>query len=186
MTKLQLQLQLLPGPGPSSSPTITLNSLLAGSLFLPAMFDTNTLNSYLDPHSSPVTLYSCPVILFLEFQCTNLPSELGLLYSISYFSSGSPPSWGGRVHFRMKLVAFSNETVLVMLNGPLGGPVFERKFRTFLLWIVLLRFVVRVDALWSLWCLTSQDVGLFETPFGCRHAIFHHPTNVCWNTGLFT
>ena len=132
-TITKLQLPLLPGPGPSSSPMITLNSLLAGSLFLPATFDTNTLNSYLDPLSSPVTLYSCPVILFLEFQCTNLPSELGLLYSISYLSWGSPPSWGGRVHFSMKLVAFSNVIVLVMLNGPLGGPVFERKFRTFLL-----------------------------------------------------
>ena len=129
------KLQPLPspvvGPGPSSSPLVTLNSLLAGSLFLPAMLNTNTLNWYLDPLSSPVTLYSCPVILFLEFQCTNLPSELALLYSMSYFSSGSPPSWGGRVHFNVKLVSFNSVTVLVMLNGPLGGPVFRTKFRTY-------------------------------------------------------
>lgn len=120
-------MQLLPGPGPSSSPLYTLNSFLAGSLFLPAMLDTNTLNSYLDPLANPVTLYSCPLMLFLEFQCTNLPSELALLYSISYFRLGSPPSRGGRVHLSVKLVVLSHVTVLVMLNGPLGGPVWKSK-----------------------------------------------------------
>lgn len=117
----------LPGSGPSPTPLHTLNSFLAGSLFLPAMLDTKTLNSYLDPPCSPVMLYSCPLIPFREFQRTNLPSALALLNSMSYMRLGSPPSRGGRVHFSMKLVVFSHVTVLVMLNSPLGGPGLKSK-----------------------------------------------------------
>ena len=55
------RLLILPGSfgvGVTSSPLYTLNSFTAGSLFLPATLDTKTRNSYLEPLSRPVTLYS--------------------------------------------------------------------------------------------------------------------------------
>lgn len=115
------------GAGVTPIPLYTLNSFLAGSLFLPAMLETKILNSYLDPPSSPVTLYSWASIFFLVLQCTYFPSGVSLLYSTSYLSSGSPPSWGGRVHLSVKLELFNHVAVLVISYGPLGGPSHEKK-----------------------------------------------------------
>ena len=112
------KLLILPGSvgvGVTSTPLYTLNSFTAGSLFLPATLDTKTRNSYLEPLSRPVTLYSWVRIFLREFQCTYFPSAVSLLYSTIYRRSGSPPSFGGRVHFSVKLVLFNHVTLFVMV-----------------------------------------------------------------------